>query len=516
MPDSQSRRPTALERAAAALALIAVAGALVLLLVGIVRHFVSVILAIVALLVFVTGGWYAVSRRGVVRFAALLAILVAVAGFITTIVFADISGIRLAAIIVLAAVSVGAARQALNRTTRALRTASHQRLKPAARPAHPVLIMNPKSGGGKAEKFGLAKECASRGIEAIVLRQGDDLLQLAEDAIARGADAIGMAGGDGSQALVASVAARRGIPHVCVPAGTRNHFALDLGLDRDDVVGALDAFADGVERRIDLGRVNGRIFVNNASLGVYAKVVQSADYRDAKIKTAGTMLPEILGPEAVPLDLKFHGPDGTSHPTAQLILVSNDPYQLDHPGGRGTRERIDLGVLGIVAARVSNASDARRFAALEATGQLRRFPGWMEWSSPRFEVGSGGPVEIGIDGEALRMDPPLVFESLPGALRVRLPRDGVRPSPAARTVRVLSGSTIAELGRVAVGRAPDKVPAAVAVSRFGDLNQAGDQGPLPAAASLSGPPGPPAEPPEPGQSAEPASPPGARAPDGGE
>jgi diacylglycerol kinase family enzyme len=517
MPDSQPHRPTVVERAAAAAALLAEAGALVLLLAGVVRHFVSVILAVLALLVLVTAGWYAVSRRGVVRAVALAAIAVAVAGFIVTIVFADLSALRLAAIIVLAAVSVLAARLALSRTSRALRAASNRRLKPAARPAHPVLIMNPKSGGGKAEKFKLAEECSKRGIEPIVLRQGDDLLQLAEDAISRGADAIGMAGGDGSQALVASVAARRGVPHVCVPAGTRNHFALDLGLDRDDVVGALDAFADGVERRIDLGRVNGRVFVNNASLGGYAKVVQSPDYREAKVKTAGTILPEILGPDAVPLDLRFRGPDGTSYPTAQLILVSNDPYQLDHPGGRGTRERIDLGVLGIVAARVGNASDARRIAALQAAGQLRRFAGWLEWSSQRFEVSSGGPVEIGIDGEALRMDPPLVFESLPGALRVRLPATGIRLSPAARTVRVLSSSTITQLGRVAVGRPPDKVPAPALVSRFGELDEPGDHGaPAPGGARTPRPePGAAAEPPEPGQSAEPESPPAARAADGG-
>ena len=77
-----------------------------------------------------------------------------------------------------------------------------------------------------------------------------------------------MAGGDGSQALVAAVAMEHDVAHVCIPSGTRNHFALDLGLDRDDVVGALDAFTDGVERRIDLARLNERIFVNNASLGV--------------------------------------------------------------------------------------------------------------------------------------------------------------------------------------------------------------------------------------------------------
>jgi len=457
MPDSEIARPTAIERVAAVVALLALACALALLLIGIVQHFVSVILAVLALLVFVTAGWYAVSRRGAVRVIALAVIVVAVAGFITTIVFADITFYMLAAVVVLAAVSVLAARLALGRNARALRAASLQ-LAPAARPRRPVLIMNPKSGGGKAEKYRLKDECIKRGIEPVELHRGDDLLQLAEDAIARGADVIGMAGGDGSQALVASVAAQHGVPHVCVPAGTRNHFALDLGLDRDDVVGALDAFADGVERYIDLGRVNGRIFVNNASLGLYAKVVQSADYRDAKLKTAGTVLPELLGPDAVPLDLRFRGPDGASYPTAQLILVSNDPYQLDQLGGLGTRERIDLGVLGIVTSRISGAADARRFAALEAAGQIRRFPGWMEWNSGRFEVDSAGPVEIGIDGEALRMDPPLVFESLPGVLRVRLPRTGVRPSPAARAVRVLSGSTIAELGRTVAGHQPDRVP----------------------------------------------------------
>jgi diacylglycerol kinase family enzyme len=237
--------------------------------------------------------------------------------------------------------------------------------------------MNLKSGGGKAERFRLEDKCRARGIEPIVLQQGDDLRQLAEDAIARGADVIGMAGGDGSQALVATVAAEHQIPHVVIPAGTRNHFALDLGLDRDDVVGALDAFADGVERRIDLAEVNGRVFVNNASLGLYAKIVQSPEYRDAKVKTAAGMLPGLIGPEATPLDLRFTGPDGTEYPTAQLILVSNDPYQLDHIGGRGTRARLDAGTLGVVAARTEGPRQAHQFVALEAAGQIRRFEGWL-------------------------------------------------------------------------------------------------------------------------------------------
>ena len=133
-----------------------------------------------------------------------------------------------------------------------------------------------------------------------MLQPGDDMLDLARDAIDRGADVIGMAGGDGSQALVASVAAERGIPMVVIPAGTRNHLALDLGIDRDDVVGALDAFDAAVERPMDLAEVNGHVFVNNVSLGLYAAIVQSPEYRDAKADTTLSALPRLLGPGSQP------------------------------------------------------------------------------------------------------------------------------------------------------------------------------------------------------------------------
>lgn len=329
------------------------------------------------------------------------------------------------------------------------RVALTQTAVPAAR--RPALIINPKSGGGKAEKFALIAACRERGIEAIELQLGDDLVELAEQAVASGADAIGMAGGDGSQAQVASVAARHDIPHVVVPAGTRNHFALDLGLDRSDIVGALDAFHDGVEHRVDLATMNGRVFVNNASVGLYAKIVQSPDYRDAKGKTTAELLPELLGPDAPPMDLRFTGPDGTPQSTAMIILISNNPYELHRLAGGGTRERIDLGVLGIVAARISSAAELARFVALEAAGQPQRFSGWLEWSAPHFRIDSDAPVEVGVDGEALTLDPPLVFGIEPQALRLRLPRRAIGRSPAATSVHVLSHVTIAELCRVAAG-----------------------------------------------------------------
>ena len=278
------------------------------------------------------------------------------------------------------------------------------------------------------------EEARKRGVEPLLLEPGMNLRELATTAVTNGADVIGMAGGDGSQATVASVAMEHDVAHVCVPAGTRNHFALDLGLDRDDVVGALDAFTDGVERRIDLASVNGRIFVNNASIGLYAEVVQEAAYRDAKIGTWRRKLPEMLGPDTSSIDLQFQGPDARTWPDAAVVLVSNNPYQLKHLAGAGTRPRLDTGRLGILAMRIQGARDLAKLVTLETVGQSRRFKGLFEWSCPEFEVASSASIPVGLDGEALLLAPPLQFVSLPCVLRVRLPRHASRLSPAAAAV----------------------------------------------------------------------------------
>jgi diacylglycerol kinase family enzyme len=284
-----------------------------------------------------------------------------------------------------------------------------------------------------------------------VLQPGDDLLQLAQQAVARGADVIGMAGGDGSQAVVASVAMAHDIGFVCVPAGTRNHLAMDLGLDRDDVLGALDAFGEAVERRIDLGQVGDRVFVNNAAIGLYAKIIQSPAYRDRKVGTALDLLPQMLGPDAAPFDLRFTGPDGTEHDSAHLILVSNGRYELGRAEGFGSRRRIDAGNLGIVAASLQSAQDLARLVRTQTSGRPRRPPDWLEWTDTRFEVRSGGPVEVGIDGEAALLEPPIRFRIVPGAVRIRIPKHAPGYSPAA-AAPVPGRSTITALLQTAAGR----------------------------------------------------------------
>jgi len=397
----------------------------------------------------VVGLWYALSRRGLASLTGALVALGAVAVLFVVTLTADYYGLPFFLALALSVVSAASGRFALAPGARVEGGTAPAHVQD--KPRHPVLIMNMKSGGGKAERFHLVDECNARGIQPVVLQPGDDLLQLAATAIAEGADLIGMAGGDGSQALVATVAAQHDIPYVCVPAGTRNHFALDLGLDRENVVGALDAFSYGVERRVDLARVNGRIFVNNASMGLYAKIVQSDAYRDAKAKTAADMLPDMLGPDALPFDLRFIGPDGQERPTAHLLMVSNDPYELDHVGSQGVRQRMDLGTLGVVAARIAGPREAVQFVALEAAGRVRSFSGWLEWDTPEFRVDSSEPIEIGIDGEAMLLDPPLVFESVPGALRARIPQHAPGLGPTKAPVE-LSASTVRALVLTAIGR----------------------------------------------------------------
>jgi diacylglycerol kinase family enzyme len=238
---------------------------------------------------------------------------------------------------------------------------------------------------------------------------------------------------------------------VCIPAGTRNHLALDLGVDREDVVGALEAFGHGYERRVDLGRVAGRVFVNNVSLGVYARIVQSDAYRDDKVGTVTRMLPELLGPDAPPFDLSFDDPDGATDGQADLMLVSNNRYRLERIGGFGSRVSLDTGRLGIVVLKVRSGAELAQLVACQSAGQISRFPGWREWEATELEVRSHEPIEAGVDGEALRFDSPLRFEIQPGALRVRVAPHHPGYSPAAVAASVQRRG-VRRLFAVAAGR----------------------------------------------------------------
>ena len=273
-------------------------------------------------------------------------------------------------------------------------------------PRRPVLFLNPRSGGGKATRAGLAERARELGVAVIVLRPDDDLAALVGDAVARGADALGAAGGDGSLAVVAAAALTHDLPFVCVPAGTRNHFALDVGVDRGDLVGSLDAFTDGVERRIDVAEVNSRLFLNNVSLGIYGDAVRESAYRHAKARTLAQTAATVLGPSAPATGLELADDRGRSHRDPAVVLVSNNPYSFDPPRAPGTRPALDSGQLGVVV--LDRPAPGRRSA--------------RTWTAKQLEVIATAPVHAGIDGEAVELSPPLRFVIRPAALRVRISR----------------------------------------------------------------------------------------------
>jgi diacylglycerol kinase family enzyme len=284
-------------------------------------------------------------------------------------------------------------------------TMSHGGWLRAEAPQRPVLFINPLSGGGKAGHARLDEAARERGVEPVVLRPGDDLEALAVAAVAGGADALGMAGGDGSLAIVASVALASGLPFVCVPAGTRNHFARDLGIPPNDLVGALDAFADALERSIDVGEVNGRLFLNNVSLGIYGAAVQRATYRNAKLRTLFETAAEVLGPSAELPTVRLVDDLGVAHTDPAVVLVSNNPYALERPPSPGMRSALDSGLLGVLV--------------LHRPADARHGPG-RAWAARSAQVTAAQPVAVGVDGEALRLTAPLAFTIRPRALRVRI------------------------------------------------------------------------------------------------
>ncbi|MFC8348381.1 diacylglycerol/lipid kinase family protein [Streptomyces sp. NPDC057280] len=359
------------------------------------------------------GLWWALAHRGLAR---LCGALLAVSAPVGVLVLYAISGLWLFAVAALGgwAAALACARSALRRRRRP----HGMRSRSVRPPDRPVLIMNPRSGGGKVDQHSLVERAEALGARVILLDLDTrpDPAAIARQAVAEGADLLGVAGGDGTQALVAQVAAAHDVPFMVLAAGTRNHFAMDLGLDRADPATGLDALTDGVELRVDLGDVAGLPFVNTVSFGAYAEIVQSPDYRDAKAVTALDQLPDLLvGEAAMKLQAKA---DGDRLPVPQALLVSNNPYVLADPLGAGRRARLDTGRLGVVAVRIEGAAQA---AELAFRGE--RASGITSLTARQVTVDADADlIAVAVDGEALTLPPPVVVTIRPGALRVRVPR----------------------------------------------------------------------------------------------
>src|SRR4051794_3014161 len=403
--------------ARASLALVVLAFA-VLLVFGGRRGIWLLVLTAAAAGVMVAAGFWFLQQRGVLRWVALALAIGAPLAALVVFVTHRLLWVALLALALWIAATL-AARAAL----RPERSAWSLPVQDAPAAQRPFMIMNPRSGGGKVTRFGLQQQAESLGAEvALIDRPGTDVQQLARDALARGADLLGVAGGDGTQALVAQVAAEHDVPFLVISAGTRNHFALDLGLDREDPTRCLDALRDGVEARIDLGEINGRPFVNNASFGAYAEIVDNPAYRDDKRGTALDALPDLLsGRRGAHLTGNV---DGLVVDGPQALLVSNNPYEASDLAGMGRRPRLDRGTLGVIAVRV----DSARQAIGVPHGAPRRGVALPEGREGVITP-DAATAPVGIDGESVPLSAPVRCTVRPRALRVRLPRErpGARP-----------------------------------------------------------------------------------------
>ena len=367
-----------------------------------------------ATVVSLVSAYFFLSRRGIWRWLSLAVFVLAPIAVIGVFAFRGVLWVAIASAAAWLFASM-TARVALARDPMDWRMPEH----PAEPPArHPYLIMNPKSGGGKVEKFDLRRKAEDLGAEVFLIGGPEpvDVAQVAREAVARGADLLGVAGGDGTQALVAGVAAQHGIPFMVITAGTRNHFALDLGLDRENPSACLGALSDGVELRVDLGMINDQVFVNNASFGAYAEVVETPAYRGDKLNTTLNLLPDLLqGHRGARLSAQA---DGTEIRSPQALLVANNPYGTGDIAGLSRRARLDRGVLGVVGVKVRNARQAVDLL------RGRRAAGLKVLTTTKIEISADAArIPVGVDGEAISMSTPVTCTISPSALRVWVPRD---------------------------------------------------------------------------------------------
>jgi diacylglycerol kinase family enzyme len=378
------------------------------------RSLAMLAIAVAAAVVSLDAAYVFLSRRGVVRWLAFAVFVLAPVAVIVIYAFRNLLWVAIAAAAAwLLAGMTG--RLALTGDPDDVRMPEHPARPPARRP---YLIMNPKSGDGKVGKFDLKRKAEALGAEVFLLGGPElvDVAAVARAAIADGADLIGVAGGDGTQALVAGIAAEHGIPFVVISAGTRNHFALDLGLDREDPSACLGALSDGVELRVDLGKINGQTFVNNASFGAYAEVVETPAYRGDKVNTTLNTLPDLLqGQRGARLSARANG---TQIEAPQALLVANNPYGTGDLAGLGRRARLDRGLLGVVGVKVDNAR--------QAAGLLRgrHAAGLKVLTAGEIEITADEQqIPVGVDGESILMSTPVTCTISAGALRVWVPRD---------------------------------------------------------------------------------------------
>lgn len=296
---------------------------------------------------------------------------------------------------------------------------------------HPVLIINPKSGNGRAVKAHVDTVAANMGVEVFFTKKDEKVEVTANRAIQEGADVLGISGGDGSIGAVAKVALKHDLPIVVLPGGTKCHFARDIGLDPKKIIDSLAAFS-GVERRVDAAEINDRIFLNNVSLGLYADIVDHPDYRNHKLRVSWDVMHSIVSGKRDLYDLQFRKGSRRFKRAAE-VLVGVNRYDMVDIFELGHREHLDEGVLQITVVAELNDKLVKNLISRVRVDKLRASAGengLIQWTDQSLTLSNSlGVIIAGVDGEREKYMSPVKIRVLPKVLRVYVPAEGIRHRP---------------------------------------------------------------------------------------
>ncbi|MDQ2701632.1 MAG: hypothetical protein M3Y70_02210 [Pseudomonadota bacterium] len=297
-------------------------------------------------------------------------------------------------------------------------------------PGPVALIVNANAGSGRAalppdpQSLRNAFERAGIVFDLHVLGQGDNLDALLDRALAGDPSALVAAGGDGTVNAVAARAIEHDLPLGIVPLGTLNHFAGDLGID-DDIDAAAAVIAAGHEQRVDVAVANDRLFLNNASIGLYATIVVDRERQQRRLgrgKWSALLRATwaaLRDPEALEVVIEIDGRE-LRRRTAFLFVGNND-YDVQGPGA-GSRASLDDGLLSLYVLHPRSAGGLLWLALRTLLRGTARARDLDAFAVPSLELRAHAPrLPVARDGEVDDLASPVRFAVRPRALRVFAP-----------------------------------------------------------------------------------------------
>ena len=293
------------------------------------------------------------------------------------------------------------------------------------------VILNASAGAGGAVETARAVEeaFAACGVRARVrvARGGGEIEDLARLALSNGARAVVAGGGDGTVSAVASLLAGTEKPLGVLPLGTLNHFAKDLGVPLD-IGAAARGVCEGRVRSVDAAEVNGRIFVNNSSLGLYPRIVRRREKLRERMgsgKWAAFLRAAFAVLRRYPfLRVRLWADGREVVRETPFVFVGNNEY-LTESFRVGARERLDAGCLSLYVAHRTGRLGLLRLAVSALLGRLAEAKDFDALRAQEIRVETHRPkrLHVAADGEVVVMTTPLNYRALPGALRVIVPKE---------------------------------------------------------------------------------------------